>query len=261
MKKYHPSLHTTPFIFEGDFKTTGGQRAVAEIMRLRPRPTAIVSGNDLMAIGALRELKSAGLRVPQDVSVIGFDDITFAALAEPQLTTIMLPRAEIGEAAVEALMHDRGRGQLGREFRVSTQLVVRESTGAAAGKAHAEDAEWAEQAENLRFFRLFRPFRVIAVFFQRATMNLTAIDWVIMLVYFVFVLGIGFALKRYMKTSTDFFSRGARSRRGSRAGLHLGQPRRRRSSGWGPRGRSTGSRRATSTGSARSRRWSSSASS
>ena len=64
-----------------------------------------------MAIGALRELKSAGLRVPQDVSVIGFDDITFAALAEPQLTTIMLPRAGAREAAVEALMHDRGRGQ------------------------------------------------------------------------------------------------------------------------------------------------------
>ena len=136
MKKYHLSLHTTPFIFEGDFKATGGQRAAAEIMRLRPRPTAIVSGNDLMAIGALRELKSAGLRVPQDVSVIGFDDITFAALAEPQLTTIMLPRAEIGEAAVEALMHTiAAEDNLGREFRVSTQLVVRESTGAAAGES------------------------------------------------------------------------------------------------------------------------------
>jgi DNA-binding LacI/PurR family transcriptional regulator len=132
MKKYQTSLHTTPFIYEGDFKTTGGQRAAAEILRLKPMPTAIVSGNDLMAIGALRELKSAGLRVPQDVSVIGFDDISFAALSEPQLTTIITPRAEIGEAAVEALIHMiKAEDNVGREFKVSTQLVVRESSGAA----------------------------------------------------------------------------------------------------------------------------------
>ncbi|MCI0390596.1 MAG: LacI family transcriptional regulator [Acidobacteria bacterium] len=131
MKKYQASLHTTPFIYEGDFKTSGGQRAVANILRLQPMPTAIVSGNDLMAIGALRELKSAGLRVPQDISVIGFDDISFAALAEPQLTTILIPRAEIGEAAVEAIMHTiKDEDNLGREFKVTTQLVVRESTGA-----------------------------------------------------------------------------------------------------------------------------------
>ena len=132
MKKYQTSLHTTPFIYEGDFKTTGGQRAAAEILRLKPMPTAIVSGNDLMAIGALRELKSAGLRVPQDVSVIGFDDISFAALSEPQLTTIITPRAEIGEAAVEALIHMiKAEDNVGREFKISTQLVVRESSGAA----------------------------------------------------------------------------------------------------------------------------------
>ena len=118
MKKYHLSLHTTPFIFEGDFKTTGGQRAAAEIMRLRPRPTAIVSGNDLMAIGALRELKSAGLRVPQDVSVIGFDDITFAALAEPQLTTIMLPRAG-----------DRGGRGRGADARSRPRTISAASSG------------------------------------------------------------------------------------------------------------------------------------
>ncbi|MBO0859653.1 MAG: substrate-binding domain-containing protein [Chloracidobacterium sp.] len=89
-----------------DFKTTGGQRAAAEILRLAPAaPTAIISGNDLMAIGALRELKSAGLRAPQDISVIGFDDISFASLAEPPFTTILIPRSEIGGNAVEALIH------------------------------------------------------------------------------------------------------------------------------------------------------------
>jgi DNA-binding LacI/PurR family transcriptional regulator len=133
MKKHQASLRTTPFIYEGDFKATGGQRAAAEILRLQPMPTAIVSGNDLMALGALRELKNAGLRVPQDISVIGFDDISFAALAETQLTTIVIPRAEIGEAAIEALLHTiKAEDNMGREFKVSTHLVARESTGAAA---------------------------------------------------------------------------------------------------------------------------------
>src|SRR5262249_56933962 len=68
MKKYQASLHTTPFIYEGDFKTTGGRRAAAEILRLRPTPTAIVSGNDLMAIGALRAMKNAGVAAPPDNS-------------------------------------------------------------------------------------------------------------------------------------------------------------------------------------------------
>jgi LacI family transcriptional regulator len=130
MGKYQASLKTMPLIFDGDFKTTGGQRAAARIVRLTPRPTALLAANDLMAIGALRELRSAGLRVPNDISVIGFDDISFAALTEPPLTTIVFPRADIGRAAVEAIMHTIASiGNMGREFNVSTRLVVRESTG------------------------------------------------------------------------------------------------------------------------------------
>jgi hypothetical protein len=99
-----------------------------------------------MAIGALRELNTARLRVPQDMSVIGFDDISFAALAEPPLTTILIPRSEIGENAVEALMHTiQAADNLGREFNVSAQLVVRESTGAGSGatrKRQVEEKRW-----------------------------------------------------------------------------------------------------------------------
>ncbi len=132
MKKYRDSLHTTPSIFEGDFKTEGGQKAARQILRLDPLPTAIVSANDLMAIGALRELKNAGLRVPEDMSVIGFDDILFASLADPPLTTIALPRAEIGRAAIEALIQTiAADGNLGRKFKVKTHLVTRGSTGPA----------------------------------------------------------------------------------------------------------------------------------
>lgn len=132
MKKYRDSLHTMPSIFEGDFKTEGGQKAARQILRLDPLPTAIISANDLMAIGALRELKNAGLRVPEDMSVIGFDDILFASLADPPLTTIALPRAEIGRAAIEALIQTTAAdGNLGRKFKVKTHLVTRGSTGPA----------------------------------------------------------------------------------------------------------------------------------
>jgi len=130
MRKYEPSLHTQPFVYEGDFKATGGQQAVTEMLRQKTLPTAILSANDLMAMGALRELKQAGLRVPADISVIGFDDIVFAALTDPPLTTIALPREEIGRAAVEALLDTiKDDSRQGREYKVKPQLVVRESTG------------------------------------------------------------------------------------------------------------------------------------
>jgi DNA-binding LacI/PurR family transcriptional regulator len=85
-----------------------------------------------MAVGALRELGRAGLKVPKDISVIGCDDIWLAKLTDPQLTTIMIPRAEIGAAAVEAVLHtNSGEGHSGREIKIRTELLVRESTGAA----------------------------------------------------------------------------------------------------------------------------------
>lgn len=132
MKKYRASLHTEPIICEGDFKLESGQQAVKELLALKNRPTAIIAANDLMAIGALRELGKAGLRVPKDISVIGCDDIWLAKLTDPQLTTIMIPRAEIGDAAVEAVLQTHsGDGRSGREIRIPTQLLVRESTGTA----------------------------------------------------------------------------------------------------------------------------------
>lgn len=133
MKKYQASLHTAPSVFEGNLRAEGGQQAARELLRLDPLPTAVVSANDLMAIGALGVLKSAGLRVPQDISVIGFDDILFASLTDPPLTTIALSRAEIGRAAVEALLHTiNDADNKGRRVRIGTRLVLRNSTGPAS---------------------------------------------------------------------------------------------------------------------------------
>lgn len=119
-------------ICKGDFKLESGQRAVRELLALKNGPTAIIAANDLMAMGALRQLGRAGLQVPKYISVIGCDDIWLAKLTDPQLTTIMIPRAEIGAAAVEAVLPtNSGEGRYGREIKIRTELLVRESTGAA----------------------------------------------------------------------------------------------------------------------------------
>lgn len=132
MDRSRASLQTKPVYLEGDFTAAGGQEAARRILAMRTRPTAVFAANDLMAIGVLREFTSAGVRVPDDVSVIGFDDISFAELCDPSLTTIAYPRAEIGRAAVDALLDTiADESSMGRELKVSTRLVVRESTGPA----------------------------------------------------------------------------------------------------------------------------------
>ena len=115
--------------YEGDFKFEGGRAAAAEIMAAGELPTAVVAANDMMALGAMQELRAAGLSIPRDISVVGFDDIAFAALAEPPLTTVCSPRAEIGRRAVEALMMTIERpNQPGLELRTPTYLIARAST-------------------------------------------------------------------------------------------------------------------------------------
>lgn len=89
----------------------------------------MVVANDLMALGAMQEFKAAGLHVPQDISIVGFDDISFASLSEPALTTICSPRVEIGRRPVEALMLTIDRPQHdGVEIRIPTYLINRDST-------------------------------------------------------------------------------------------------------------------------------------
>ncbi|HEX8138055.1 MAG TPA: LacI family DNA-binding transcriptional regulator [Pyrinomonadaceae bacterium] len=118
-----------PQIYEGDFKFEGGRRAACEILGSKPLPTAVVVSNDMMALGAMQELRAAGLMIPRDISVVGFDDIAFAAFSDPPLTTICSPRTEIGRRAVEALMMTIERpDQPGMEIRIPTYLVTRSST-------------------------------------------------------------------------------------------------------------------------------------
>lgn len=118
-------------IFEGDHTLEAGAAAVCHFLSLNDRPTAILSSNDLMAVGALRVLAEREMNVPAEMSVIGFDDIHLAEFAYPPLTTIRMPRADLAAAAFEGLMR-LTQDSLPFQpdpIRVKTQLVVRQSTG------------------------------------------------------------------------------------------------------------------------------------
>jgi LacI family transcriptional regulator len=118
-----------PAIYEGDFKFESGRHAASEIMKSTHRPSAVVVANDLMALGAMQEFRAAGLRIPHDISIVGFDDISYATLSEPPLTTVCSPRIEIGRKAIEALaMTIEHPDQPGVEIRIPTYLITRNST-------------------------------------------------------------------------------------------------------------------------------------
>ena len=118
--------------FEGRFAAMSGQLAVREILT-RPRrdlPDAIVCANDQMAIGAIRELQIAGIRVPADVAVVGFDDMHAGTLVTPPLTTVRQPMRLLGERACSRLLERIADPALPRHVeRLPTELIIRESCG------------------------------------------------------------------------------------------------------------------------------------
>ena len=127
-------------VIECDHTLKGGVAGFGQLQALASRPTAILCSNDMTAIGVLRAAYMAGLRVPDDVSVIGLDDIDFAEFTLPPLTTIRLSRADLARAAFEALRQqaeESGNPKLQREFLVSTSLVVRGSTAAPASSGRS----------------------------------------------------------------------------------------------------------------------------
>ncbi|MDZ7637805.1 MAG: LacI family DNA-binding transcriptional regulator [Bryobacterales bacterium] len=109
----------------------GGRQAVAQLLNSGFKPTAILCVNDFMAIGALRGLRERGLRVPQDVSVTGFDNIVLSEYTVPALTTLDIPRWRIGRICVEALMRDPTQSRFTPETLIEPELVLRGSTGMA----------------------------------------------------------------------------------------------------------------------------------
>lgn len=123
-------LRASATVVRGSFTEEGGREGVHSLMRSRARPTAIFLGNDLAAVGALDALEEHGLRVPADVSLVGYDNIALAGLGHIDLTTIDQPRREMGESAVRLLLERRDADRReARHLVVSPALVVRSSSG------------------------------------------------------------------------------------------------------------------------------------
>lgn len=121
---FYPNL-----IRAGDYRLDGGEQGVVSLMSERPRPTAVLTANDLTAFGMIRGLRSLGLRVPADVSIVGCDDVLLADVSVPALTTIRIPRGRMAEACVEALNHTKKDvSKRGVRYSVPANLIVREST-------------------------------------------------------------------------------------------------------------------------------------
>ncbi len=124
-------------IVEGDHTMEGGMAAAEKLLAGAKLPTAIMCSNDVTAIGVLHEAYRAGLRVPDDLSVIGFDNVHITQMTIPPLTTIQMSCFELAKAAVMALRaHVEGTQEPKREYPIETRLVVRESTGFPRGAMH-----------------------------------------------------------------------------------------------------------------------------
>ena len=113
-----------------------GMQAGGELLDLRPRPTAVVCFNDKVAVGVMEAATARGLRVPEDLSVAGFDDIDVSRATTPRLTTVRQPLQEMGRTAVTMLMRQLdGHPHEALSMELETRLVVRESTGPAPADA------------------------------------------------------------------------------------------------------------------------------
>jgi LacI family transcriptional regulator len=117
-------------VLAGDYSSRGGQEAAHKLLALKTRPSAIFAANDISALGAMQVLQAAGLRIPEDISIVGFDDLPGATQVHPTLTTVRQPIAEMGRAAVNTLLTViAGLDVASPQITLPTELVVRGSTG------------------------------------------------------------------------------------------------------------------------------------
>ena len=132
---YNPALVVT-----GDFAHTGGEAGAAHFLSLDDPPTAIFACNDQMAFGTVRTLRRHGVRVPEDISVIGFDDIAEASISYPPLTTIRQPLYEMGRLAADYICRVIDGIETERlQVTLTTELIVRQSTGPLLQRLAAAD--------------------------------------------------------------------------------------------------------------------------
>jgi LacI family transcriptional regulator len=128
------SKHDLPvdeaLIRQGDWGVDSGYRRAKELLSLSDRPTAIFAANDIMALGAMYAIRDAGLRIPDDIALVGYDDRDFAAWTNPTLTTVRMPAYEMGQAAARLLLKQFSGEELEDATQIPGELIIRESCGA-----------------------------------------------------------------------------------------------------------------------------------
>lgn len=114
---------------DGDYSFKSGFRAASQLLSLADRPTAVFCISDIMAIGAIRAARERGLKVPDDFAVVGFDNINFASMCDPMLTTVSQPKYDLGCTSMELLLKQiRGEMKEPQDLILEFNLVIREST-------------------------------------------------------------------------------------------------------------------------------------
>ncbi|MGW6545778.1 LacI family DNA-binding transcriptional regulator [Streptomyces massasporeus] len=122
------STYEESLVAQGDFTEDSGRRAMAELLERHPEIDGVLAASDTTAVGALRTLRAAGRRVPEDVAVIGFDDFPLAQRTAPRLTTVRQPLEEMGRAMIRLLLEDMEDPSVAyRHVILRTELQVRES--------------------------------------------------------------------------------------------------------------------------------------
>jgi DNA-binding LacI/PurR family transcriptional regulator len=115
----------------GDWEIEGGYQAAQALLRLANRPSAIFAANDLMALGAIYAIQDAGLSVPHDMAVVGYDNRDFTWIVRPRITTVVMPVYEMGKVASEMLLKQIS-GETGavEEVKIKGELIIRDTCGA-----------------------------------------------------------------------------------------------------------------------------------
>ncbi|HET7595440.1 MAG TPA: LacI family DNA-binding transcriptional regulator [Burkholderiales bacterium] len=117
-------------LVEKPFTPGAGREGLREVMRASPRPTAVICGNDILALGASAECQALGVAVPQGISITGFDDMEIASLITPGLTTVRFPTAELGVYAAQHLLHKLVGKAVALRRELPVELIVRGTTAA-----------------------------------------------------------------------------------------------------------------------------------
>jgi LacI family transcriptional regulator len=127
---YDPEL-----VVEGNWEVQSGYPAAKKFLALPQQPTAIFAGNDLMALGAIYAIQDAGLRVPEDIALVGYDDREITSISRPTITTVSLPCYEMGQKSAQLILSQiENQAEMEGPLRIQGKLIIRESCGSDEGK-------------------------------------------------------------------------------------------------------------------------------